>query len=269
MHPYRSHTCGALPAPNVGETVRLSGWVHRVRDHGGLLFIDLRDHYGLTQIVADPDSPAFAVAETVRSEWVIRVDGTVKARSARRSTPICRPARSRSSPLDRGPVEGRRTAAAGVRRAGISGGDAAPLPLPRPPPRAHPPEYPQAGGDHLVGPPPHGRCRLLRVPDPDPDGILAGRRARFPRAVAPPSRQVLRAAAGAAAVQAADHDRRLRPLFPDRAVLPRRGRPRRPLSGRVLPARYRDELRRRRRTSSPPSSRCCAASSRSSATASR
>ncbi len=81
MHPYRSHTCGALRAPDVGATVRLSGWVHRVRDHGGLLFIDLRDHYGLTQIVADPDSPAFAVAETVRSEWVIRVDGTVKARS--------------------------------------------------------------------------------------------------------------------------------------------------------------------------------------------
>ena len=59
---------------------RLSGWVHRVRDHGGLLFIDLRDHYGLTQVVADPDSPAFKAAETVRSEWVIRVDGKVRER---------------------------------------------------------------------------------------------------------------------------------------------------------------------------------------------
>ena len=81
MHPYRTHTCGALRPADVGETVRLSGWVHRVRDHGGLLFIDLRDHYGLTQVVADPDSPAFKTAETVRAEWVIRVDGKVKART--------------------------------------------------------------------------------------------------------------------------------------------------------------------------------------------
>src|SRR5687767_9786929 len=81
MHRYRSHTCGALRPANVGENVRLSGWVHRVRDHGGLLFIDLRDHYGLTQVVADPDSPAFQVAEKLRSEWVIGVEGKVKART--------------------------------------------------------------------------------------------------------------------------------------------------------------------------------------------
>jgi len=81
MHRYRSHTCGDLRPDHVGETVRLSGWVHRVRDHGGLLFIDLRDHYGLTQVVADPDSPAFKAAEKVRSEWVIRIDGLVKART--------------------------------------------------------------------------------------------------------------------------------------------------------------------------------------------
>ncbi|MCW5715674.1 MAG: aspartate--tRNA ligase [Bauldia sp.] len=81
MHAYRSHTCGALRASDVGSAVRLSGWVHRVRDHGGLLFIDLRDHYGVTQIVADPDSSGFRVAETVRAEWVIRIDGTVKART--------------------------------------------------------------------------------------------------------------------------------------------------------------------------------------------
>ncbi|RVL39071.1 aspartate--tRNA ligase [Sinorhizobium meliloti] len=81
MHRYRSHTCAALRKSDVGSTVRLSGWVHRVRDHGGVLFIDLRDHYGMTQVVADPDSPAFKTAETVRGEWVIRVDGAVKART--------------------------------------------------------------------------------------------------------------------------------------------------------------------------------------------
>jgi aspartyl-tRNA synthetase len=80
LHRYRSHTCGALRAGDVGQNVRLSGWVHRVRDHGGLLFIDLRDHYGITQVVADPDSPAFKTAESVRSEWVIRVDGRVRER---------------------------------------------------------------------------------------------------------------------------------------------------------------------------------------------
>jgi aspartyl-tRNA synthetase len=81
MHRYRSHTCGALRESDVGKSVRLSGWVHRVRDHGGLLFIDLRDHYGLTQIVCDPDSPAFPVIETLRAEWVVRIDGEVKART--------------------------------------------------------------------------------------------------------------------------------------------------------------------------------------------
>ncbi|MGI9422064.1 MAG: aspartate--tRNA ligase [Hyphomicrobiaceae bacterium] len=80
MHRYRTHTCGALRADNIGETARVSGWVHRVRDHGGVLFIDLRDHYGITQVVADPDSDAFAAAEAVRSEWVIRVDGKVRER---------------------------------------------------------------------------------------------------------------------------------------------------------------------------------------------
>src|SRR3984893_333713 len=82
MHRYRSHTCGALRASHIGETVRLAGWCHRIRDHGGLLFIDLRDHYGLTQIVFDPDSPAFKQAEKLRSEWVIRVDGKVRKRPA-------------------------------------------------------------------------------------------------------------------------------------------------------------------------------------------
>ena len=81
-HAYRSHTCGQLRIDHKGQDIRLSGWVHRVRDHGGLLFIDLRDHYGLTQIVIDPASPAFKAAEKVRSEWVIRVDGKVQPRPA-------------------------------------------------------------------------------------------------------------------------------------------------------------------------------------------
>jgi aspartyl-tRNA synthetase len=80
MHRYRSHTCGALRSTDIGSEVRLSGWCHRIRDHGGVLFIDLRDHYGLAQVVADPDSPAFKTAETLRSEWVVRIDGKVRRR---------------------------------------------------------------------------------------------------------------------------------------------------------------------------------------------
>ena len=82
MHAYRSHTCADLTKSDVGDTVRLSGWVHRIRDHGGVLFIDLRDHYGMTQLICDPDSPVFAQVDAVRSEWCIRIDGTVKARDA-------------------------------------------------------------------------------------------------------------------------------------------------------------------------------------------
>ena len=80
--PYRSHTCGQLRADHAGSTTRISGWVHRVRDHGGVLFLDVRDHYGLTQVVADPASPAFKVVETLRSEWVVRIDGLVRTRLA-------------------------------------------------------------------------------------------------------------------------------------------------------------------------------------------
>ena len=82
MHAYRSHTCADLSLENKGDDVRLSGWVHRVRDHGGVLFLDLRDHYGITQVICDPDSPAFAEMEKVRAEWCVRIDGTVKARDA-------------------------------------------------------------------------------------------------------------------------------------------------------------------------------------------
>jgi aspartyl-tRNA synthetase len=81
MHPYRTHSCGALTRAQVGETVRLSGWVHNKRDHGGVLFVDLRDHYGITQVVADSDSPALPVLEKLKLESVVTIDGVVKARS--------------------------------------------------------------------------------------------------------------------------------------------------------------------------------------------
>jgi aspartyl-tRNA synthetase len=81
MHAYRTQTCADLTAADVGKTVRLSGWVHRIRDHGGILFIDLRDTYGITQVLCDPDSAAFADVEKVRAEYCIRIDGEVKARS--------------------------------------------------------------------------------------------------------------------------------------------------------------------------------------------
>ena len=80
MHRYRSHTCGALTLAEAGKDARLSGWCHRIRDHGGVLFVDLRDHYGMTQCVVDPDSPAFAAAEKLRAETVIRADGLVRKR---------------------------------------------------------------------------------------------------------------------------------------------------------------------------------------------
>ena len=87
MHRYRSHNCGEPNEALVGQKIRLSGWCHRIRDHGGVLFIDLRDHYGLTQCVVDPDSPAFAQAEKLRSEWVVRLDGEVRKRPAGTENP--------------------------------------------------------------------------------------------------------------------------------------------------------------------------------------
>ena len=87
MHLYRSHTCAQLSAENVGETVRLSGWLHRKRDFGGVLFIDLRDHYGITQVVADVDSPALPVLDRLRAESVVTIEGEVKARSAETVNP--------------------------------------------------------------------------------------------------------------------------------------------------------------------------------------
>ena len=87
MHAYRTHNCAALTAANVGQNVRLSGWVHRKRDHGGVLFVDLRDHYGITQVVADSDSPALPILEGLRAESVVTIDGVVKARAEGTANP--------------------------------------------------------------------------------------------------------------------------------------------------------------------------------------
>ena len=94
MHAYRTHNCAALSKGNVGETVRLSGWVHRKRDHGGVLFVDLRDHYGLTQIVADEDSPALPILDGLRLESVVTIDGEVKARAEGTATASGTPMKS-------------------------------------------------------------------------------------------------------------------------------------------------------------------------------
>ena len=87
MHPYRTHTCGELRSAHAGQTVRLSGWVHRKRDHGQLLFVDLRDHFGITQCVLDISSPLFAEIERARNESVVTVTGEVVARSAETVNP--------------------------------------------------------------------------------------------------------------------------------------------------------------------------------------
>ena len=87
MHRYRTHTCAQLRAENVGETIRLSGWVHRKRDHGQLVFVDLRDHYGITQCVIETDSPVFKTVETVRPESVVIVTGRVVKRAAETINP--------------------------------------------------------------------------------------------------------------------------------------------------------------------------------------
>ena len=80
MHLYRSHSCNELRKKDDGKAVKLSGWVHRIRDHGGVLFIDLRDHFGLTQVLADPDSPVFKDVESVRAEWCVSIEGIVRKR---------------------------------------------------------------------------------------------------------------------------------------------------------------------------------------------
>ena len=149
MHRYRTHHCGDLRQADDGQAIRLSGWCHRIRDHGGVLFIDLRDHYGLTQCVVDPDSPAFKQAEKLRSEFVVRIDGDVRKRPAGTENAEMPTGPDRGlRPRDRSARPRRRSAAAGVRRSALSRGHAAQISLPRSAPRQAASEHHAARARH-------------------------------------------------------------------------------------------------------------------------
>ena len=248
--PYRTHTAGALRASDAGMDAQLSGWVHRRRDHGQLIFLDLRDRHGITQVVDRPDGAAGGPRGREPRPERVRHHGRGHRRDAppRNGEPEAAHRRDRA-PGERGHDPQRVEDAAVLhQRPGRAGrrGAAPQVPLSRHPPRADgqpadPPEPPRPGDPR--GPP---RQRLRRDRDAEPHQVDARRRARLHRPVAAPARERLRAAAEPAAAQAAADGRRHRPLLPDRPLLPRRGPPRRPPAG-VHPARPRDELRRRGR----------------------
>ena len=243
MHAYRSHTCGALRASDAGSAVRLSGWVHQeARPRRPLVHRPARPLRPDAAGAAPRDAGLRRRRAPARRE---RHQGGRRGRGPRRLGGEPEPADRRDRgprPGRRGPVRGRRTADAGLWRSGVSRGHPSGQPLPGPAPRASAQEHRPALARDLLDPPAHGRPGLSGISDPHPDGLVAGRGARLPGAVAAASGQVLCAAPGAAAVQTAADGLGLRPLFPDRALLPRRGPARRPFAG-VLSAGRRDELR--------------------------
>ncbi len=256
MHAYRSHTCTELNAAHVGQGGAALGLgapcarprrrpvprpARPLRYHPG----DRRRRLaGLCR--ARDGAGRMGDPHRGPGEGARRVAGEPQARD-RRDRGLCH----RHECAGRGG----RAAAAGVRRDRLSRGDAAHLPLPRPAAREAAPEHDAALERGAVLAQPDVGRGFQRVPDADHHRFLARGRARLSRAVAAPSGQVLCPAAGAAAVQAADHGGGLRPLLPDRALLPRRGPARRPLAHRLLPARHRDELRGAGRMCSRPCSR--------------
>ena len=177
LHRYRSHTCGALRAADVGKDVRLSGWVHRMRDHGGLLFIDLRDHYGLTQVRRRPRQPGLQGGRdgALRVGDPRRRQGARAARGHRQPEAADRRGRGVRR-RDRGAVGGRGAAAAGVRRAGLSGGPAAAATASSTcAARRCTRNIMLRCRDHRLDPPAHDEAGLHRVPDADPDRVARPR----------------------------------------------------------------------------------------------
>ena len=238
----RTHDAGSLRAEHAGQTVTLAGWVARRRDHGGVTFIDLREASGVVQVVVRDE----AVAHQLRSEFCVKVTGEVGLRPEGNANPEL-PTGEIEVVADRarGP-ERRRAAAVPHRRAIVErggGGGAAQVPLPRPAAYGAQPGHPAAQQGQQGGPRRPRRPRLRRDRDADADPVDPRGRPRLPGPGPAPAGQLVRPAAEPAAVQAAAHGRRHGALLPDRALLPRRGLPRRPAAG-VHPARHRDELRR-------------------------
>ena len=239
----RTHEAGTLRASHAGQTVTLTGWVARRRDHGGVIFIDLRDASGTAQVVFREGEMAER-AHRLRAEFCLKVTGEV-VRPARGQREPGHPDRRHRGHRDRARRAQRVRAAAlpaGRAHRGRRRGAPAP-PLPRPAPQRPRAQHAAAQRGQPHRPHRAARAQVRRGRDADDDPVHSGGCARLPGAGAASSGFLVRAAAVAAAVQAAADGRRHRALLPDRPLLPGRGLPRRP-AARVHPARHRDELRR-------------------------